>query len=42
MRLKSLAAATRAGDHPAGLLTLILRKIDGGWKIDSATTISAD
>ena len=35
-------ALARAGDHPSGLFTLILRKIDGEWKIVSDTTTSAD
>jgi len=35
-------ALERAGDHPSGLFTLILRKIDGEWKIISDTTTSAD
>ena len=35
-------ALARAEDHPSGLFTLILRKIDGEWKIVSDTTTSAD
>ncbi|MEM5518702.1 nuclear transport factor 2 family protein [Henriciella sp. AS95] len=33
---------TRANDAPSGLFTLILRKIQGDWKIISDTTTSAD
>ena len=35
-------ALARADDHPSGLFTLILRKIDGDWKIVSDTTTLAD
>lgn len=32
----------REGDAPSGLYTLVLRKIDGAWRIISDTTTSAD
>ena len=32
----------RAGDTPSGLYTLVMRRIDGDWKIVSDTTTSAD
>lgn len=32
----------RDGDAPSGLYTLILRKMDGAWRIVSDTTTSAD
>ncbi len=35
-------ALTRAHDRPSGLFTLVLRKLDGTWKIISDTTTSAD
>lgn len=35
-------ALARDGDAPSGLYTLIMRKIDGEWKIVSDTTTSAD
>lgn len=35
-------ALQRAGDRPSGLFTLVLKDIDGGWKIVSDTTTSAD
>lgn len=33
---------TRESDAPSGLFTLVLRKIEGEWKIISDTTTSAD
>lgn len=33
---------TRASDAPSGLFTLVFRRMDGGWKIISDTTTSAD
>ncbi len=33
---------TRAVDAPSGLYTLVLRKIDGNWRIVSDTTTSAE
>lgn len=35
-------AITRAEDKPSGLSTLVFRDLDGGWKIVSDTTTSAD
>lgn len=35
-------ALQRADDRPSGLFTLIFEEIDGGWKIVSDTTTSAD
>lgn len=35
-------ALQRAEDRPSGLFTLVLKDIDGGWKIVSDTTTSAD
>ena len=35
-------ALQRADDRPSGLFTLILRKIDGNWRVVSDTTTSAD
>ena len=32
----------RAEDNPSGLFTLVFRDLDGGWKIVSDTTTSAD
>lgn len=34
-------ALARNGDEPSGLFTLLLRKIDGAWKVVSDTTTSA-
>ena len=34
-------ALARDGDTPSGLFTLLLRKIDGAWKVVSDTTTSA-
>ena len=35
-------ALARAEDNPSGLFTLLFREMDGGWKIVSDTTTSAD
>ena len=35
-------ALARAEDNPSGLFTLVFREMDGGWKIVSDTTTSAD
>ena len=35
-------ALARADDRPAGLFTLVLKDLDGDWKIVSDTTTSAD
>jgi ketosteroid isomerase-like protein len=35
-------ALARAADNPSGLFTLLLRKIDGTWKVVSDTTTSAN
>lgn len=35
-------ALERAGDRPSGLFTLVLKDVDGDWKIVSDTTTSAE
>lgn len=35
-------ALERATDRPSGLFTLVLKRFDGGWKVVSDTTTSAD
>ncbi|MFN3213446.1 MAG: YybH family protein [Henriciella sp.] len=35
-------ALARGDDNPSGLFTLVFRDMDGGWKIVSDTTTSAD